>query len=50
VLLCVHAQTTARPTSKWRPLPLTTVEMQKMVSRRLRISSEVCMQIGMAAG
>ncbi|XP_045514504.1 DNA topoisomerase 3-alpha isoform X5 [Pieris brassicae] len=27
------------PTSKWRPLPLTTVEFQKLASRKLKISA-----------
>lgn len=29
-----------KPTSKWKPLPLTTVEMQKMGSRYLRMDSQ----------
>ncbi|KAI9140419.1 DNA topoisomerase [Paraphysoderma sedebokerense] len=32
-------------TSKWRPLPLTTVELQKIGSRSLRISSDMIMTI-----
>lgn len=39
-------QATSRPKSKWKPLPLTTVEMQKLVSRKLRIPSDECMVIG----
>lgn len=33
-----------RPTSKWRPLPLTTVELQKCGSRFLRMDSQRVMQ------
>jgi len=32
-----------KPTSKWRPLPLTTVELQKQGSRFLRMSSQQVM-------
>lgn len=32
-----------KPTSKWRPLPLTTVEFQKMASRFLQINSQEAM-------
>lgn len=31
--------------TRWRPLPLATVEMQKQVSRLLRMSSETTMKI-----
>jgi DNA topoisomerase III len=34
-----------KPTSKWRPLPLTTVELQKMGSRFLRMDSQKVMKI-----
>ena len=34
-----------RPTSKWRPLPLTTVELQKLGSMYLRIESQRVMKI-----
>jgi DNA topoisomerase III len=34
-----------RPKSKWKPLPLTTVELQKMGSRFLRMDSQRVMQI-----
>jgi DNA topoisomerase-3 len=34
-----------RPTSKWKPLPLTTVELQKMGSTYLRMNSHRVMQI-----
>lgn len=34
-----------RPTSKWRPLPLTTVELQKNGSRFLRMNSQTVMKI-----
>lgn len=33
-----------KPTSKWKPLPLTTVELQKMGSRYLRLDSTQVMQ------
>lgn len=29
-------QVGSKPKSKWRPLPLTTVELQKIVSKKLR--------------
>jgi DNA topoisomerase-3 len=34
-----------KPTSKWRPLPLTTVELQKMGSRFLRMDSQTVMSV-----
>jgi DNA topoisomerase-3 len=34
-----------KPTSKWKPLPLTTVELQKCGSRFLRMDSQKVMQI-----
>lgn len=34
-----------RPTSKWKPLPLTTVELQKCGSRFLRMNSHRIMQV-----
>ncbi|ORY70161.1 DNA topoisomerase [Pseudomassariella vexata] len=33
-----------KPTKKWRPLPLTTVEMQKMATRFLRMSGQQAME------
>ena len=30
---------------KGRPIPLNTIEAQKLISTKLRISSEQCMQI-----
>ncbi|KAI9672711.1 MAG: DNA topoisomerase [Alyxoria varia] len=33
-----------KPTSKWRPLPLTTVELQKMGSRFLHMDSQAVMK------
>ena len=33
-----------KPTSKWRPLPLTTVELQKLGSRFLRMDSQRVMK------
>ncbi len=35
-----------KPTSKWRPLPLTTVELQKMGTRFLRMDSQKVMKVG----
>lgn len=34
-----------KPTSKWKPLPLTTVELQKMGSKYLRMDSQKVMKI-----
>ncbi len=34
-----------KPTSKWRPLPLTTVELQKLGSMYLRMDSHSVMQV-----
>ncbi|TLD37050.1 prokaryotic type I DNA topoisomerase [Venturia nashicola] len=48
---CLHARVAKvvkmnkRPTSKWRPLPLTTVELQKNGSRFLRMNSQTVMKI-----
>lgn len=48
---CLHAKTAkvikmqTKPTKKWRPLPLTTVELQKMGSRFLRMDSQKVMKI-----
>lgn len=36
---------TKKPTSKWRPLPLTTVDLQKMGSKYLRMDSQKVMQV-----
>ncbi len=38
-------KTTERPTSKWKPLPLTTVELQKNASRFLRMNSQQAMKV-----
>lgn len=35
----------SKPTQKWSPLPLTTVELQKLASKKLRIASENTMKI-----
>jgi DNA topoisomerase-3 len=35
-----------KPASKWRPLPLTTVDLQMMGSRFLRIDSQTIMKVG----
>ena len=37
-----------KPTSKWRPLPLTTVELQKQGARYLGLSSKKIMDIAEA--
>ncbi|EME89662.1 uncharacterized protein MYCFIDRAFT_193524 [Pseudocercospora fijiensis CIRAD86] len=48
---CLHARLArvtkvqTKPTSKWRPLPLTTVELQKCGSRFLRLNSQTVMNI-----
>jgi DNA topoisomerase-3 len=34
-----------KPTKKWKPLPLTTVELQKMGSRFLRLTSQEVMKV-----
>lgn len=34
-----------KPTSRWRPLPLTTVELQKMGSMYLRMDSQKVMKV-----
>ena len=34
-----------KPTKKWKPLPLTTVELQKMASRFLHMNSQQAMKI-----
>ncbi|XP_068435573.1 DNA topoisomerase 3-alpha isoform X2 [Clinocottus analis] len=36
---------TSKPKSKWRPLPLDTVEMEKLASRKLKISAKDTMKI-----
>ncbi|KAL6703839.1 DNA topoisomerase [Coniothyrium glycines] len=36
---------TKKPTKKWKPLPLTTVELQKIGSRFLRMTSQQVMQV-----
>lgn len=35
-----------KPTSKWRPLPLTTVELQKLGSMFLHMDSQKVMKVG----
>ena len=35
----------SRPTSRWRPLPLTTVELQKLGSSYLRMDSQQVMKV-----
>ncbi|KAK3723514.1 DNA topoisomerase [Vermiconidia calcicola] len=48
---CLQAKTakvtkvSTKPTSKWKPLPLTTVELQKCGSRFLRMDSHRVMQL-----
>jgi DNA topoisomerase-3 len=34
-----------KPTSKWKPLPLTTVELQKLGSMFLRMDSQKVMKV-----
>jgi DNA topoisomerase III len=41
-------KTTKKPTRKWKPLPLTTVELQKMGSRFLRMTSQEVMNVAEA--
>ncbi|XP_068192543.1 DNA topoisomerase 3-alpha [Antennarius striatus] len=36
---------TSKPKSKWRPLPLDTVEMEKLASRKLKINAKETMKI-----
>lgn len=36
-----------KPTSKWRPLPLTTVDLQMMGSRYLRMDSQKVMKVSL---
>ncbi|XP_061158338.1 DNA topoisomerase 3-alpha [Syngnathus typhle] len=36
---------TSKPKSKWRPMPLDTVELEKLASRKLRISAKETMKI-----
>lgn len=38
-----------KPTSKWRPLPLTTVELQKLGSMFLRLDSQRVMKVAKIA-
>ena len=38
-----------KPTSKWRPLPLTTVDLQMMGSRYLRMDSQKVMKVFLTA-
>ncbi|OSS51014.1 hypothetical protein B5807_04405 [Epicoccum nigrum] len=48
---CINSKTAKvtkmakKPTRKWKPLPLTTVELQKMGSRYLRMSSQDVMKV-----
>lgn len=37
--------TSSRPKSKWRPLPLDTVELEKLASRKLKINAKETMKI-----
>ena len=37
-----------KPTSKWRPLPLTTVELQKLGSMFLRMDSQKVMKVNIS--
>lgn len=40
------AKVNQKPTSKWKPLPLTTVDLQMMGSRYLRMDSQRVMKVG----
>ncbi|KAI6359889.1 hypothetical protein MCOR25_006932 [Pyricularia grisea] len=48
---CIEAKTATvtkvqeKPTRKWKPLPLTTVELQKMATKFIRISGQQTMEI-----
>lgn len=48
---CLNAKTAkvtkvnTKPTSKWRPLPLTTVDLQMMGSKYLRMNSQSIMKV-----
>lgn len=33
------------PKSRWRPLPLNTVEMTKLAASKLRMAPQRCMQV-----
>jgi DNA topoisomerase-3 len=47
-LIAIQAKVTKvnqKPTSKWRPLPLTTVDLQMMGSRFLRLDSQTIMKV-----
>lgn len=39
------AKVQEKPTRKWKPLPLTTVELQKMATRFIRISGQQAMEL-----
>lgn len=49
---CLNARTAkvvkveTKPTSNWKPLPLTTLEMQQMGTRYLRMDSQRVMKVG----
>ena len=43
--LCTITSFIEKPTSKWAPLPLTTVELQKMASIYLKMSSDKTMTV-----
>lgn len=34
-----------KPKSKWRPMPMDTVEMEKLATRKLRINAKETMQL-----
>lgn len=42
--LATVEKVTSKPKSKWRPLPLDTVELEKLGSRKLRLSAKETMQ------
>ncbi|KAK6098002.1 DNA topoisomerase [Batrachochytrium dendrobatidis] len=46
--VCTISKVEAKPKSKWAPLPLTTVELQKVGSRFLHMGSDRVMQVAEA--
>ena len=42
---CVITKVTSKPTSKWAPLPLTTIELQKIGTRSLKMTSDRIMTV-----
>lgn len=42
---CLITTVTSKPTSKWAPLPLTTIELQKIGTKSLRMTSDRIMTV-----